>query len=145
MSHLQSLKEEEERLADEEDNTVMLTYDRPEVANKVILRKKSAVDGWEIVHNKPYPPTGDRDTNTTNSQSLNYNTINSHHQSHNEPSSCAHNTPISTAANCNHQKLPSRITKTVTVNITPYSNNCTTTTNTTSNSPRRSSRRLTSS
>ena len=138
MSHLQSLKEEEERLADEEDNTVMLTYDRPEVANKVILRKKSAVDGWEVVHNKSYPLTGDHDNNTTNSRSLNYNTINSHHQSHDKPSSCAHDAPISTAENCDHQKLPSRITKTLTVNISPYNNNS-------SNSPRRSSRRLTSS
>jgi len=77
LSHLQSLKEEEERLADEDDDTIMLTYDRPEVANKVILRKKSAVDEWEIVHSKSYLLTTNNDNNT-NFQSLNnYNIINS--------------------------------------------------------------------
>jgi len=139
LSHLQSLKEEEERLADEDDDTIMLTYDRPEVANKVILRKKSAVDGWEIVHSKSYPPTTSND-NSTNSQSLNnHNITNSRHQSHNELLNYSSNTPpiSSTTANCNHQKLPSRITRTVTV--TPCNSHCTT-----SSLPRRSSRRLTS-
>ena len=141
LSHLQSLKEEEERLADEEDSTIMLTYDRPEVANKVILRKKSAVGGWEIVHNKSYP-TIPCSVNNTNSQLLNnHNVTNICHQSHNEPSSCTDNTPISAAANCNHQKLPSRITRTVTVDVTTCHSNCTTNS---SNVPRRSSRRITS-
>ena len=140
LSHLQSLKEEEERLADEEDNTIMLTYDRPEVANKVILRKKSAVDGWEIVHNKSYPPIPTGSSNT-NSQSLNsHDTTNSHHQSHIEPSSDTNNATISTAASCNHQKLLPKITRTVTVNITSCHSNCTTN----NNMPRRSSRRSTS-
>lgn len=140
MSHLQSLKEEEERLADEEDSTVMLTYDRPEVANKVILRKKSAVDGWEIVHDKSYP-TIPGSVKNTNSQLLNnHDTTNVRHQSRNEPSHCTDNTPISASANCNHQKLPSRINRTVTIDVTTYHSNCTTS----SNVPRRSSRRLTS-
>lgn len=38
LGHLQSLKEEEERLAEEEFNNVMLTYDRPEAVGKVVAK-----------------------------------------------------------------------------------------------------------
>ena len=38
LGHLQSLKEEEERLAEEEFNNVMLTYDRPETVGKVVAK-----------------------------------------------------------------------------------------------------------
>ncbi len=48
LSHLQSLREEEERLAEEEADEVMLTYDRPETANKVILRRRPSTGTWEV-------------------------------------------------------------------------------------------------
>ena len=48
LSHLQSLREEEERLAEVEDEDVLLTYDRPETANKVILRWRPSTSTWEI-------------------------------------------------------------------------------------------------
>jgi len=48
LSHLQSLREEEERLAEVEVQDVMLTYDRPETSNKVILRRKPSTGTWEI-------------------------------------------------------------------------------------------------
>ena len=39
LSHLQSLREEEERLAQEEEfNSIVLTYDRPEAASKVVAK-----------------------------------------------------------------------------------------------------------
>ena len=38
LGHLQSLKEEEERLAEEEFNNIMLTYDRPETVGKVVAK-----------------------------------------------------------------------------------------------------------
>jgi E1A-binding protein p400 len=53
LSHLQSLREEEERLAEEEEfNSTVLTYDRPEAANKVYLDE-------ETLEEMPiwYPPT----------------------------------------------------------------------------------------
>lgn len=46
---MQSLREEEERLAEEEKDDILLTYDRPEAANKVILRK-GPTGIWEICH-----------------------------------------------------------------------------------------------
>ena len=48
LSHLQSLREEEERLAEVEVQDVMLTYDGPETSNKVILRRKPSTGTWEI-------------------------------------------------------------------------------------------------
>lgn len=112
LSHLQSLKEEEERLAEEEDSAIMLTYDRPEVANKVILRKNPSVDGWEIVSSRAFPPI-----TAANSQSLNKQ----HHRQTNpkesynglhQPSGCL-KTPISTSTNCNHRRSSSRSGRTV--------------------------------
>ena len=49
LSHLQSLREEEERIADEDvDDEMLLTYDRPEASNKVILRRHSSTGMWEV-------------------------------------------------------------------------------------------------
>jgi len=112
LSHLQSLKEEEERLAEEEDSAIMLTYDRPEVANKVILRKNPSVDKWEIVSSSASLPSA-------NSQSLNKR--HQHHQTNSQescnglhqPSSCL-KSPISTSTNCNHQRSSSRSGRSVT-------------------------------
>ena len=48
-SHLQSLREEEERIADDDvEDDMLLTYDRPELANKVILRRHSSTGMWEV-------------------------------------------------------------------------------------------------
>lgn len=49
LSHLQSLREEEERIAEEDaSDDILLTYDRPELANKVILRRHSSTGMWEV-------------------------------------------------------------------------------------------------
>ena len=53
LTHLQSLRAEEERLAEEEAEDVLLTYDRPETANKVILRRRPSTGTWEILSRPP--------------------------------------------------------------------------------------------
>lgn len=53
MTHLQNLRAEEERLAEEEADDVLLTYDRPETANKVILRRRPSTGTWEIFPSSP--------------------------------------------------------------------------------------------
>ena len=46
---MQSLREEEERIAEEDaEDDIMLSYDRPELANKVILRRHSSTGMWEV-------------------------------------------------------------------------------------------------
>ena len=60
LGHLQSLREEEERLAEEEKDDILLTYDRPEAANKVILRK-GPTGIWEICH-PPCNPSNPKPT-----------------------------------------------------------------------------------
>ena len=55
LSHLQNLRAEEERLAEEEAEDVLLTYDRPETANKVILRRRLSTGTWEILCPSPEP------------------------------------------------------------------------------------------
>lgn len=55
LSHLQSLREEEERLAEEEADDLMLTYDRPEMANKVILRRRPSTGTWEVCSQNQEP------------------------------------------------------------------------------------------
>ena len=43
------MREEEERVAEEkDDDEILLTYDRPELANKVILRRHSSTGMWEV-------------------------------------------------------------------------------------------------
>ena len=49
LTHLQTLRAEEERLAEEEAEDVLLTYDRPETANKVILRRRPSTGTWEVL------------------------------------------------------------------------------------------------
>lgn len=49
LTHLQTLRAEEERLAEEDAVDVLLTYDRPETANKVILRRRPSTGTWEIL------------------------------------------------------------------------------------------------
>ena len=53
LTHLQNLRAEEERLAEEEADDVLLTYDRPETANKVILRRRPSTGTWEIFSQPP--------------------------------------------------------------------------------------------
>jgi hypothetical protein len=53
LTHLQSLRAAEERLAEEEAEDVLLTYDRPETANKVILRRRPSTGTWEILSRPP--------------------------------------------------------------------------------------------
>lgn len=53
LTHLQNLRAEEERLAEEEADDVLLTYDRPETANKVILRRRLSTGTWEILSQPP--------------------------------------------------------------------------------------------
>lgn len=53
LTHLQNLRAEEERLAEEEADDVLLTYDRPETANKVILRRRPSTGTWEILSQPP--------------------------------------------------------------------------------------------
>ena len=55
LSHLQNLRAEEERLAEQEAEDVLLTYDRPETANKVILRRRPSTGTWEICFPDPQP------------------------------------------------------------------------------------------
>ena len=62
---MQSLREEEERLAEEEKDDVVLTYDRPEAANKVILRKGPS-GTWEICHPPQDPPNTKPASNISN-------------------------------------------------------------------------------
>lgn len=46
---MQSLREEEERIAEEDaEDDIILSYDRPELANKVILRRHSSTGMWEV-------------------------------------------------------------------------------------------------
>ena len=46
---MQSLREEEERMAEEDaEDDIVLSYDRPELANKVILRRHSSTGMWEV-------------------------------------------------------------------------------------------------
>ena len=67
LSHLQSMREEEdERLAVEEvdSSDIMLTYDRPDVANKVILRRQAETGCWEILSGSA-PPSSTASTTST--------------------------------------------------------------------------------
>ena len=75
LSHLQSLREEEERLAEEEADDVLLTYDRPEMANKVILRRRPSTGTWEVcspspAHAPPTSPTTSNDKSRRNERTL---------------------------------------------------------------------------
>lgn len=46
---MQSLREEEDRIAEEDaEDDIILSYDRPELANKVILRRHSSTGMWEV-------------------------------------------------------------------------------------------------
>jgi E1A-binding protein p400 len=59
LTHLQSLREEEERLAEEEAEDVLLTYDRPETANKRMVDRET---GEEMpVWLPPTPPAEEED------------------------------------------------------------------------------------
>ena len=117
LSHLQSLKEEEERLAEEEDSAIMLTYDRPEVANKVILRKNPSVDGWEIVSSTTITAANSQSLNKQHHQTNSQESCNGLHQ----PAGCL-KSPISTSTNCNHQRSSSRSGRTVTFSDSSPSN-----------------------
>ena len=55
LSHLQSLRKEEERLAEEEADDIQLTYDRPETSNKVTLRRRADTGTWEVCSLSPPP------------------------------------------------------------------------------------------
>lgn len=50
LSHLQSLREQEERIAreEEEEEAMFLTYDRPEMVNKVVFRRRPSTGTWEV-------------------------------------------------------------------------------------------------
>ena len=74
---MQSLREEEERLAEEEKDDVLLTYDRPEAANKVILRKGPS-GTWEICRSPYNPPS----TKTSSSNVSNCVTSTDQHCNH---------------------------------------------------------------
>ncbi|CAI8023442.1 Helicase domino [Geodia barretti] len=59
LTHLQSLRAEEERLAEEEAEDVLLTYDRPETANKMIVDRET---GDEMpMWLPPTPPAEEED------------------------------------------------------------------------------------
>ncbi|KAL5477552.1 hypothetical protein EMCRGX_G024363 [Ephydatia muelleri] len=58
LGHLQSLREEEERLAEEEKDDILLTYDRPEAANKMYIDKGT---GEEMPMWLPPTPPADDD------------------------------------------------------------------------------------
>ena len=51
LSHLQQLREQEERMVQEEEEeqeAMCLTYDRPELVNKVIFRRRLSTGTWEV-------------------------------------------------------------------------------------------------
>lgn len=51
LSHLQQLREQEERMVQEEEEeqeAMSLTYDRPEMINKVIFRRRLSTGTWEV-------------------------------------------------------------------------------------------------
>ena len=51
LSHLQHLREQEERQAreEEEEEAMCLTYDRPEMINKVVLKRRHSTGTWEVI------------------------------------------------------------------------------------------------
>lgn len=79
MSHLQRLREEEERQTQEETEQEALTYDRPELINKVIFRRSKTTGTWEVCpYSREEVSHAHRHTpkrNKTRNQSINNNHI----------------------------------------------------------------------
>lgn len=87
LSHLQSLREEEERIAEEDvDDEMLLTYDRPELANKVILRRHSSTGMWEVCSPNKISQKGRRTENSSISTGDSvYDQVSTHEQITQEP------------------------------------------------------------
>lgn len=87
MSHLQQLREQEERVAreeEEEEEAMSLTYDRPELVNKVVFRRNKDTGSWEVSPMDRVTPQLDSNA--------------SRHRPKHGPPSCGGVTPNSVAA-----------------------------------------------
>ena len=74
LSHLQQLREQEEKMAREEEEkeeAMCLTYDRPEMINKVVFRRNKTTGTWEVL--VPNAPPSDQASQSTNNSKVHKN------------------------------------------------------------------------
>ena len=117
LGHLQSLKEEEERLAEEEFNNVMLTYDRPEAAGKVVakygLRRLNSPIASHRAERQLLP--GQQDGKPVGSQSSSLTSVRNKHPLRNHSRSKSHREPRGKTMSPPHHSssLPKRLSSRV--------------------------------